>query len=107
MAHFAEIDKDGTVIRVLVVSNDLEHRGHDFLANDLNLGGEWVQCSYNNRIRKQYPGVGYTYDRVSDVFVSPQPFPSWVLDANHNWVPPIAKPDGAGYFWDESVLAWV
>ena len=71
MAHFAEIDASNIVLRVLVVNDADEHRGADFLANDLGLGGTWIQCSYNGRIRGCYPGVGYTYDPVIDAFVPP------------------------------------
>lgn len=108
MAHFAEIDADNMVIRVVVVPNEEEHRGQDFLAVDLGLGGRWIQTSYNNRIRKQYAGPGYTYDPTADVFVAPQPFPSWVLDNNHDWQAPVAKPlDDNRYRWDEPTVNWV
>jgi hypothetical protein len=73
MAHFAEIDKNNIVIRVLVVHNDDEHRGADFLANDLDLGGTWIQTSYNGNIRKNYAGVGYSYDATRDAFIAPEP----------------------------------
>ena len=107
MAHFADISQSNTVLRVLVVPDDQEHRGQDFLASDLNLGGVWIQCSYNNRIRKQYPGTGYTYDPDADVFIAPQPYPSWSLDANHDWQPPIPMPDdGNDYLWDEDNQIW-
>lgn len=105
MAHFAKIENN-IVTQVLVVHNDLEHRGADFLANDLGLGGAWVQTSYNGNIRKQYAGIGYTYDAVNDVFIAPQPFVSWSLDENFDWQPPIPKPDG-DYVWDEESLIWV
>ena len=108
MAHFAELDNTNTVVRVLVVPDEQEHRGHDFLANDLKLGGTWLQTSYNNRIRKQYAGIGFTYDADADVFVAPQPFNSWSLDENHDWQPPTPMPtDGKKYAWDEDELAWV
>ena len=108
MAHFAELDANNTVVRVLVVPDEQEHRGHDFLANDLKLGGTWLQTSYNNRIRKQYAGIGFTYDTDADVFVAPQPFNSWSLDENHDWQPPTPMPtDGKKYAWDEDELAWV
>jgi len=71
MAHFAEIDKDGFVLRVLVVDNSQEHRGQEFLANDLGLGGTWIQTSYNANIRGKYAGVGDYYDKVKDEFISP------------------------------------
>ena len=107
MAHFAEIDEQGIVKQVLVVPDEQEHRGHDFLANDLKLGGRWIQTSYNHRIRKQYAGIGYRYDEAADVFIAPQPFPSWTLDENHDWQPPTPYPqDDIMYFWNEEKLDW-
>ena len=73
MAHFAEIDENNIVLRVLVVSNDLEHRGQEFLAQDLGFGGTWIQTSYNGNIRKNYAGIGYTYDEARDAFIAPEP----------------------------------
>jgi hypothetical protein len=73
MAHFAEIDENNTVIRVLVVPDEQEHRGQEFLANDLALGGLWIQTSYNARIRKNSAGIGYTYDSGHDAFIAPKP----------------------------------
>lgn len=73
MAHFAEIDENNIVTRVLVVADEQEHRGQEFLANDLGLGGFWIQTSYNNNIRKNYAGIGYTFDPVRDAFIAPQP----------------------------------
>jgi hypothetical protein len=104
MAHFAEI-KDNIVQRVLVVNDNDEHRGQEFLAEDLGLGGIWIQCSYNGTIRKQFPGVGYTYDPVSDVFIAPQPFPSWTLDTNFDWQPPTPRP-GSEMVWNEEKQVW-
>lgn len=107
MAHFAEINKNNEVINVLVVPDDQEHRGQEFLAEDLKLGGTWIQTSYNNSIRKQYAGIGYTYDPNADVFIAPQPFPSWSLDENHDWQPPIPYPnDGLIYVWNEADQDW-
>jgi len=111
MAHFAEIS-DGIVTRVLVVHNnellvdgvEVEQKGIDFLNN--LLGGTWIQTSYNGNIRKQYAGIGYTYDAVKDQFVAPQPFPSWALDSNNDWQAPTPKPEGS-FIWDEETLAWV
>jgi hypothetical protein len=81
MAHFAEIDPNGgTVLRVLVVPNEEEHRGQDFLANELGLGGVWVQTSYNNNIRYNYAGIGYTYDATRDAFISPKCHDEATLD---------------------------
>lgn len=114
MAHFAEIDGNNKVIRVLAVPDTEQHRGQQFLADDLRLGGAWVQTSYNNNFRKQFAGIGYSYDPVADVFVEPQPFPSWVLDVDHNWQAPVPKPSQASlpagksvWDWDEAALAWV
>lgn len=107
MAHFAEVDETNTVVRVLVVPDEQEFRGHEFLADDLGLGGTWVQTSYNSRIRKQYAGIGFKYDSVADVFIAPQPFPSWSLDENHDWQAPVTKPDdGLVYIWNEENLDW-
>ena len=114
MAHFAEIDENNVVLRVLVVPNDEEHRGQEFLAQDLNLGGTWLQTSYNDNMRKQYAGVGYTYDSVADEFVTPQPYPSWTLNADNDWVPPVARPEGEDVIpdgpvwtiWDEEKQNW-
>ena len=73
MAHFAEVDDNNIVVRVLVVDNSLEHRGADFLANDLGLSGTWIQTSYNNNFRFNYAGIGDTYDAVKDAFIKPKP----------------------------------
>ena len=72
MAHFAEIDENNIVLRVLVVDNSLEAEGADFLANTLGLGGTWIQTSYNNNFRGRFAGIGMTYDPVNDVFVAPE-----------------------------------
>ena len=111
MAHFAQIT-DGVVTNVIVVHNnellvdgvENEQKGKDFCHN--LFGGEWVQTSYNNNFRGTYAGIGYTYNSVADVFVAPQPYPSWTLDNNHDWQPPTPKPDGM-YFWNEEELEWV
>ena len=71
MAHFAEIDNTNKVLRVLVVDNSQEHRGQEFLAEDLGLGGTWIQTSYNGNIRGKFAGTGDIYDPINDVFVSP------------------------------------
>lgn len=71
MAHFAEIDSDNKVVRVLTVPNEQEERGEEFLAVDLNLGGRWIQTSYNAKLRGKFAGIGDTYDEINDVFISP------------------------------------
>lgn len=106
MAHFARVENN-IVTDILVVANDLENRGADFLANDLGLGGTWIQTSYNNNIRKQYAGIGYTYDAVNDVFIAPKPYPSWTLENDFNWQPPAPRPEGSLWEWDEPTLTWV
>jgi len=111
MAHFAQISNN-VVTNVVVVHNnellvdgvEVESKGAEFCTN--LFGGTWVQTSYNNRIRKQYAGIGYTYDSTADVFVAPKPYPSWTLDSNHDWQPPTPKPEGL-YSWDEAQLEWV
>ena len=71
MAHFAEIDSNNVVLRVLVVANEQEHRGQEFLANDCNLGGTWIQTSFNANIRGKFAGIGDIYDEVNDEFYTP------------------------------------
>jgi hypothetical protein len=105
MAHFARIDENNIVQEVLVVDNSLEHRGEDFLANELGLGGRWIQTSYNGNFRKQYAGYGFYYDETKDIFVSIQPYPSWVLDDNSDWKAPIEQTDPLT-IWDEETLTW-
>ena len=113
MAYFAQIS-DGVVTNVISVNNnellvdgvENESKGKEFCHN--LLGGEWIQTSFNNRIRKQYAGIGYSYDADLDVFIAPQPFASWSLDSNHDWQAPTAMPnDGKMYGWNEASLAWV
>jgi hypothetical protein len=106
MAHFARIENN-LVTEVLVVHNDLEHRGADFLANDLGLGGTWVQTSYSNNFRKQYAGIGFSYNPVADVFIAPQPYQSWSLDENFDWQPPTPMPTEGKWDWDEDNLEWI
>lgn len=111
MAHFVQI-VDGVVVNGIVVHNnellvdgvENEAKGREF-CNKL-LGGEWIQTSYNNNFRKQYAGIGWTYDADADQFVSPQPYPSWSLDSNNDWQAPTPKPNG-DYFWNEQQLNWI
>ena len=108
MAHFAEIDENNIVTRVLVVPDDQEHRGQEFLANDLALGGLWIQTSYNSRIRKNYAGIGMTFDPIRDAFIAPQPFASWTLNEETcRWEAPTPYPtDGLMYEWGETDTDW-
>ena len=93
MAHFAEIDENNIVLRVLVVHNDLEYKGADFLSKDLKLGGNWIQTSYNATIRKNFAGIGYTYDSTRDAFIAPEPIDAIGFDEDTcQWiVPPLDK----------------
>ena len=100
MSHFAEIDGSNVVLRVIVAEQDFINSGN--VGDTFN----WIQCSYNGNFRKQYPGIGWTYDKVNDVFVEPQPYPSWTLDENHDWQPPVAHPGNGVNEWNEGTLSW-
>ena len=115
MAHFAELDANNVVTRVIVVSNadtsdangvEKEHIGAAFC--ERLLGGTWKQTSYNANFRKRYAGIGYTYDASLDAFVPPKPFASWTLNnTTADWQAPVPKPDdGKVYVWNESTLSW-
>jgi len=114
MAHFAELDDNNVVKRVIVVANkdtsdaDGFEKAHIGVGNlEKLLGGTWVQTSYNGNIRKHYAGIGYTYDVNRDAFIPPQPYPSWSLDADCNWQPPVPMPsDGSFYAWNEEAQQW-
>ena len=111
---FAEVI-DGVVTRILTVhSNEIldeygaeqESLGQAFL-NNLFGESNWVLCSHDG-FRKQFPMINATFNSVDNVFIQPQPYPSWILDKNHDWHPPTPKPtDVDGYFvWNESTLSW-
>jgi hypothetical protein len=115
MAHFARIDENNVVTQVVVVDNkdtadangvEKEHIGAAYL--EKLLGGTWKQTSYSGKTRKNYAGIGYTYDADIDAFVAPKPYPSWVLDENAQWQAPVPMPDdGEMYSWDEDAQSWV
>jgi hypothetical protein len=87
MAHFAEIDKDNVVLRVLVTSNDEPDEGYSWLVE--TFGGRWEKTSYNGNIRKNYAGTGFTYDEERDAFISPKPSEDAVLDEETcKWILP-------------------
>lgn len=98
MSHFAEI-KDGIVQRVIVAEQNFINSGA--VGDSFN----WVQTSYNGNFRKQFAGIGFTYNKDADVFIQPQPYSSWTLDENHDWQPPTPKPDGR-HTWNEETQAW-
>lgn len=107
MAHFAEINQNNIVLRVVKTDNNDVNgdEGYQWLID--NLGGTWIKTSYNNNIRKQYAGIGFTYNAVNDVFIVPQPYPSWTLDENFDWQAPTPRPEDDGiYNWNESTLSW-
>ena len=115
MAHFAKLDSNNIVTEILVVNNDIllkadgtesELKGKQFL-NATFGQAKWVQTSYNSNFRKQYAGIGYTYDETNDVFIAPQPYTSWTLDENFDWQPPTPYPtDGEIYQWNEQTQTW-
>jgi hypothetical protein len=115
MAHFAEIDQNNTVLRVIVVHNndcllngvETESVGAEFCRN--LFGGTWVQTSYNGTIRKNYAGTGYTYDSQRNAFIPPKPYVSWVLnEITCLWDAPTPMPqDNKRYSWDEDTTSWI
>jgi len=116
MAHFAELGENNIVLRVIVVGNDdiLDESGNE--SEEVGaafcrrlLGGVWKQTSYNANFRKNYAGVGFTYDSGRDAFIPPKTYPSWVLNEDKCiWEPPVPYPsDGKNYYWDESTTTWV
>jgi len=118
MAHFAKLDKNNVVTEVHVINNiemlsadgsESELMGVAFLIRWSGGYSNWKQTSYNGRIRKNYAGIGYTYDAIRDAFIPPKPYPSWVLNENTcQWDAPVAMPtDGQMYTWDEATTSWV
>lgn len=115
MAHFAEIGLNNIVVQVIVVNNSecLDQFGNESetigakFCHDL-FGGVWLQTSYNGNIRKNYAGIGYTYDSTRDAFISPKPFASWTLnETTCRWEAPTPMPtDGKRYSWNEEQLTW-
>ena len=117
MAHFAQLDQNNVVIQVIVVNNEdllddndveQESLGVTFLQGLLGSDTTWKQTSYNGNMRKNYAGVGYTYDSTRDAFIPPQPYASWTLnETTCLWEAPVAYPtDGEEYFWNEATLSW-
>jgi hypothetical protein len=106
MAHFAELDENNIVLKVLVTPNDEPDEGYSWLVE--NLGGTWVKTSYNGNIRKNYASIGFYYDEELDAFIPPKPLNSWILNPETcNWQPPTESPDSTlPYFWDEDSLSW-
>lgn len=117
-AFFAEIDENNLVLRVLVIPREQSERGQDYLANDLDLGGRWIQTcpktlhnihsGGGTPLRKNYAGAEYTYDVERDAFIPPKPYPSWILDEQIcDWTSPVPHPTAFGFWiWDEESLSW-
>ena len=109
MAHYAYLDKNSIVVAVIVGKDETE------LIDGLDTETYYAletpytvkRTSYNNNIRKQYAGIGFTYDAVNDVFISPQPYASWTLDNDFNWQPPTPRPEGFGWSWNEAEQVWL
>lgn len=109
MAHYAYLDENNVVVNVIVGKDENELIDGVDTETYYAQGTDYTvkRTSYNGNIRKQYAGIGFTYDPDADVFVAPQPFPSWSLDENHDWQPPIPYPnDGLMYLWNEEVQDW-
>jgi hypothetical protein len=111
MAHFAKLGTGNIIERVEVVSNDIattEQAGSDFLNKIYNTRDVWKQTSYNNTIRKNFAGIGFTYDQQRDAFIAPKPYNSWILnETTCQWEAPVAYPtDGKRYSWNETNLTW-
>lgn len=107
MAHFAKVNENNIVEQVVVVPDEQEHRGAEYLNDDLGMDGRWIQTSYNHKIRNRFAGVGMIYDEQADVFHSPQIYKKWTLNRETwNWEPPTDYP-GEGWCWDETIEDWV
>jgi len=125
MAHFAELNNSNEVLRVVVISNDdveanggeLSSEAETFVASIVphSTGGTaWKQTSYNNNFRKQYAGIGDTFDSLKNKFIKPQPYPSWSLDSNDDWEAPVTHPtiteidsEPVKIYWDEDNQKWL
>lgn len=118
MAHFAQLDSSNKVTRVIVIGDgdcldnngvESEAAGIAFCRSLYGQETQWAQTSYNNKIRKRYAGIGYTYDESLDAFITPSPFPSWTLNTSTcDWQAPVPYPsDGKRYRWDEDNQCWV
>jgi hypothetical protein len=116
MAHFAQLDENNVVMQVIVVHNnelmdngvESEAKGVAFCQSLFGVYTNWKQTSYNGNIRKNYAGINFIYCVDIDAFVPPQPYPSWTLDTNAQWQPPVTMPlDDKRYFWDEATTSWI
>lgn len=116
MAHWAELDENNVVVRVVVGNNDEQDEGYQWLID--NLGGRWIKTSYNTQggvhllggepFRGNFAATGFTYDENLDAFIPPQEFPSWTLNQEtFQWEPPVSYPaTGGPYVWNEENQDW-
>jgi len=125
MAHFAELNNSNEVLQVIVISNDdVNANGGDYsteaetfvasIVPHSSGGNQWKQTSYNGNARKQYAGIGFTYNASKNIFIAPKPYASWSLDSNNDWQAPVARPavteidSNVVYIsWDEDNQKWL
>jgi len=109
MAHYAFLDKNNMVTEVITGIDETQLiEGLDTETWYGNFRGQVCKrTSYNNNIRKRYAGIGYSYDPVADVFIAPQPYPSWSLDNDFNWQPPTPMPTEGVWYWNEAEQVWL
>ena len=120
MAHFAELDSNNKVLRVVRGCNqDIANNGGEQSEQAAEYfktvcplsenGVKWVQTSYGRNFRKNYAGIGFSYDSIKDIFLPPKPYPSWILDVNNNWQAPVPDPNDnfKQYIWNEQEQNWV
>jgi hypothetical protein len=106
MAHWAELDENNVVVRITVGNNHESDEGYQWLID--NLGGRWVQTSYNANFRKNYAGIGCTYDETLDAFIPAKPYESWILNQDtYKWQPPTPMPTEGAWYWNEENTEWV
>lgn len=106
MAHFAKIENK-VVAQVIVIDDEYEANGQEFI-NSLNIEGVWIQTSYSGKIRKNFAGIGYSYNEALDAFIPPKPFDSWILNEETcTWNAPVEKPFNEPCYWDEETLSWI
>ena len=109
MAHYAFLDENNFVTEV--IGGKDENELLDGVSPEVWYGNfknqKCIRTSYNNNIRKQFAGIGYFYDEANDVFIEPQPYESWSLDNNFDWQPPVSRPEGFGWIWNEELGEWV
>ena len=120
MAHYAFMDSDNIVVKVITGVDETETQDDNgtqvggsseawesfYAAQPWHAGLTCKRTSYNGNIRKQYAGIGYSYDAAADVFVAPQPYASWTLDSSHDWQAPVARPAEGMWSWNEDTQAW-